>query len=144
MNCNPPLIDTNILIYAYDESEPGKREKCKKIVEKLLSGETKAVVSSQILAEFYNALTRKIENPVENEKALTIVQSFIRAENIIKIDYCFKTVEKAIKKSINCNAHFWDALIAETMLENQVFTIFTENEKDFSKIKQIRVINPVR
>jgi len=39
--------------------------------------------------------------------------------------------------------HFWDALIAATMIENNVFTIFTENTKDFKKIKGITAINPL-
>ena len=108
-----------------------------------MTGEKEAVVSNQILAEFYNALTRKIEKPIEGGKVLTIIQSLLKAENLAKIDYNSKTVEKAIKKSISQNAHFWDALIAETMLENQVFTILTENEKDFSKIRQIKSKNPL-
>jgi len=144
MNDEPPLIDTNILVYAFDETEPEKKAKCKKIVEKILRGETKAIVSNQILAEFYNALTKKIEKPIESEKALKIVQSFLRAGNIAKIDYTSKTVEKAIKKTMGHKAHFWDSLIAETMLENQVFEILTENEKDFSKIGQIKAVNPMK
>ena len=144
MNDETPLIDTNILIYAHDESEPEKREKCKKIVERILKGEENAFVSNQVLAELYNGLTRKIEIPVKKEQALEIVQSILESRNFTKINYTSKTVEKAIKKTIKHKTHFWDALIAETMLENQVFEIITENQKDFSKIEQIKAINPMK
>lgn len=144
MNGETPLIDTNILVYAFDEAEPEKKVKCEKILEKVLLGEKRVFVSNQILAEFYNALTKKIEKPIESGKVLKMIQSLLRANNAIKIDYTSKTVEKAVKKSIEHKMHFWDALIAETMLENQVFEILTENEKDFSKIGQIKAVNPMK
>ncbi len=50
----------------------------------------------------------------------------------------------ATKKSAYQGTPFWDALIAETMLENGVSTIYTENEKDFKKMRGINAINPFK
>jgi predicted nucleic acid-binding protein len=38
--------------------------------------------------------------------------------------------------------HLWDAAIAATMKENDIFEIVTENVKDFKKIPQLKVSNP--
>ena len=143
MNDELALIDTNILIYAYDESEPEKKAKCKEIVERILTGKARAAVSNQVLAELYNGLTGKIEFPLKKEDAFIIVESFLKSGNMIKINYDSQTVAKAIAASIKYKMHFWDALIAATMLENQLFKIFTENEKDFGKIEHIKAINPL-
>jgi predicted nucleic acid-binding protein len=37
--------------------------------------------------------------------------------------------------------HYWDALIAATMRENNIFCIYTENG-DFKSIPWLKVINP--
>lgn len=40
--------------------------------------------------------------------------------------------------------HFWDAVIVETMKENRVNQIYTENEKDFEIFEYIKAINPFK
>jgi predicted nucleic acid-binding protein len=89
-------------------------------------------------------LTKKIENPISFENAKTIVEGIIESENWAKIDYNSRTVRKAAITVNNDNSlHFWDALIAETMIENKITEIYTENTKDFEKIPGIRAINPM-
>jgi len=53
-------------------------------------------------------------------------------------------VVKAIELQAAYKAPFWDALIAATMLENGVKTIFTENTADFRKIPFIKAVNPLK
>ena len=135
------FIDTNILVYAFDESEKQKRAKAKKIVSDATTGEMTAVVSNQVLAEFFMVVTTKIEEPISAANAKIIVDGIIDSLHWKKINYTSKTVSKAIEASIAEKNHFWDALIKETMLENRVYAIITENTKDF-KSGQIKVINP--
>ena len=135
------FIDTNILVYAFDESEKQKRAKAKKIVSDATTGEMNAVVSNQVLAEFFMVVTTKIEEPISAANAKIIVDGIIDSLHWKKINYTSKTVSKAIEASITEKNHFWDALIKETILENRVYAIITENTKDF-KSGQIKVINP--
>jgi predicted nucleic acid-binding protein len=134
------FFDTNILVYAYDASEPGKRKTCKKLIEKVYSGEIAGVVSNQILVEFFNALTRKFG--VKQAEAKLMVRALATSDRWSKINYNCSTVEKVLNNHDFSVAPFLDALIAETMKENGVNTIVTENIKDFDKIIGIRVINP--
>ncbi len=138
------LIDTNIIVYAYGLSEELKRQKCKKIIESVFSWENTAFVTNQILAEFFSAVTRKIEKPLKEEDAKDIIEGIIESENWIKIDYTHKTVNRAVNTSTILKTTFWDTLIAETMLENSVFEILTENTKDFEKIPKLIVKNPLK
>ena len=50
----------------------------------------------------------------------------------------------AIETSILLKTNIWDTPIMETMKENNVYAIVTENEKDFKRIKGIKVINPFK
>ena len=134
------FYDTNILIYAYDLSEPRKRKLCKQIVKDVFSGKDAGVVSGQILVELYNSLTRKLAVPTDS--ARKIVESFILSENWLKINYNENTIKAALKSSFAFKSPFPDTLIAETMKDHGLNTIITENEKDFIKIPGLKVINP--
>lgn len=137
-------FDTTTLAYAYDESYPKEREVCKNLVDKVFKGELAGVVTNQILGELFNVLTSKIEKPVDTERANIIVKSLIESVQWEKINYTYETVEKAINTLKTSKSYFWDTVIAETMKENSIDTIYTENEKDFKKIPGIKVINPIK
>lgn len=136
------FFDTNIICYAFDLAEPAKRKVCKKLMEKVFSGEILGVVSNQVLGEVFNAAVTKIHMP--EDKASIIVKSLIASDKWEKVACNHITVNRTINDFIEYNAPFWDLLIAETMKENGITEIVTENERDFSKIPGIRLTNPFK
>ncbi len=136
------FFDTNILCYAYDSTEPSKRKACEELVEQVFKGEVLGVISNQVLVELFNAYTRKLGVP--QDKAIVIVKSLTVSENWRKIDYNHNTVDRALGRSEAFGAPFLDVLISETMKENGITEIITENERDFSRIPGIIVRNPFR
>ncbi|MBI5072934.1 hypothetical protein HZA99_03885 [Candidatus Woesearchaeota archaeon] len=52
-------LDTNILVYAFDNAYPKKREICKKLVLNIFNGKQKGVLTNQILAEFSAVVTKR-------------------------------------------------------------------------------------
>jgi len=137
-------FDTTIIVYAYDKAEEEKRAKCLSLLERIFDGESNGVVTNQILAETYYVLTQKVSNPISAEDARIIVSGIVNSNNWIKLDYNSMSVAKATKISSDLKIPFWDALIAITLIENGVFRIYTENEKDFQKIPGLKVINPIK
>jgi predicted nucleic acid-binding protein len=138
------FFDTNILVYAYDISEEEKRVVCNKLLSQVFLSKLNGVVSAQVLAEVFYVLTKKVKNTLDAEESKKIIFNFLKSENWLKISYDENTLEKAINTSIDVKIDLWDALIAETMKENGINKIYTENEKDFKKIPGIKVINPLK
>jgi len=138
------FFDTNILVYAYDASEEEKRAVCNKLLSQVFTAELRGVVSNQILAELFYVLTNKVKKPLDVEEAKKIIFNFLKSENWLKINYDENTLEKAINTSTDINVDIWDAIIAETMKENGINKIYTENESDFKKIPGIKVVNPLK
>ncbi len=136
------LFDTSILVYAYDKSEPEKREICSKLVKEVFDKEKVGYISNQILAELYFVLTEK--KGVSKEEAKIIVSNFVESDSWIKLNYDAETVNHAINSSKTIDVIFWYILISETMKENGIDTIYTENEEDFRKIPGIKVVNPLK
>ena len=136
------LIDTNILVYAYDESEGKKHEICKRLIDECWRLRAKYSISIQNLSEFYVVITKKIENPVPMEMAKEIIEDIIEFQNWILMDYDPRTILSAIELNMVYKVHYWDALIAATMRENKIFSIYTE-DGDFKNIPWLNVINPL-
>jgi predicted nucleic acid-binding protein len=128
---NAFFIDTSILISAFSNKENKKR---KEIASKILeSGIKKAYTSQQNIIEFISRYPN-LKNKDE------IVEDLLLVFKIA--GYSKETILKAIKLAEKHKIDFKDALIAQTMIYNQLYIIFTENTKDFKKIKEIKAINP--
>ncbi|MDD5162666.1 MAG: PIN domain-containing protein [Candidatus ainarchaeum sp.] len=140
-NSEIKLVDSNILIYAYDKSDIHKQKAAMEIIESVWRKRLGAL-SIQNLAECYYGLTKKARMPLLPDNAKQAIIDLSQVFQILKYN------EKTIINAINCQEiykiHFWDALIVATMEENKIETIITENEKDFKKIKWIKTINPFK
>ena len=135
------LLDTNILIYAYDKDEIEKSKKAEELLAKCLLGEIDLAISNQNLAEFVYATTRK--SKLSFEQAMVNVKDIFKSKTIRKINYNAGTVISAIQIAKEFNAPFWDALLAATMRENGILKIYTENVNDF-KMPWIKAVNPLK
>jgi predicted nucleic acid-binding protein len=141
MNGEPPLLDTNLLVYAYDESEGAKHEICKRMVDECWRSTRKYSISIQNLSEFYVIMTAKVENPVPEELAKEIVQDIIEFQNWKILEYDAPTILAAIDLSKEFLVQYWDALLAATMKNHGIFRIYTE-DRAFALIPWLTVSNP--
>ncbi len=137
------LVDTNILVYAYDTFDKNKNEKCRRLVESAFGGEESLAVSNQILSELFFVLTKKLRKPFSADDAGAIVFGIADSVNWVKINYNHETVKCAVEISKNRGIAIWDSLVIATSLENGITKIYTENTKDFEKEDKINAVNPL-
>ena len=133
------FIDTNVLIYALEKEASEKKEIAKSIIDECFDGKNFLAVSNQILAEFFFIATEKLK--VDKNEAKKVMEKIIERETITKTRYTEETTLSAVDIQKESKMPFWDSLIAATMLENNIGTIYTENTRDFS-IAGITAINP--
>ena len=130
-------IDTNILVYAFDNAEPSKRKICSELLHKIFEGKQTAVVTTQILAEFASAVTKKIEKPISKDDAKAIIGAILSSKNWKVINYKGSTILHALESK----QPFWDSLIAQTLKEHNIQELITENVSDF-KNSGIKPVTP--
>ena len=135
------LVDTNILVYSYDKDEPSKRSRAEELLSKCFSGESSLAISVQSLAEFVSVTTRK--SKLSFVQATINVSDIMETQHFKKICYKAETIISAIGISKEYQTPFWDALLAATVRENNIFHIYTENISDF-KIPWIKAVNPLK
>lgn len=136
------LIDSNILVYAYDNSDSFKHQVSGELIEDILNKNTKCSISVQNLSEFFVIITEKVKNKVDKSTAQMIVDDLMSLKPISVLTITPKAISKAITISSAYGLHYWDALIAAVMELNNITVIYTENIKDFSKVPWIKVVNP--
>ncbi len=56
------LFDTNILVYAYDTSDPVKQKVAKDLILENIRN-AQGWLSIQVFGEFFNVVTKRIPNP---------------------------------------------------------------------------------
>jgi predicted nucleic acid-binding protein len=133
------LVDTNVLVYAYDRSEPVKQQQALNILNHLaLRGS--AALSTQILAEFFVTVTRKIAEP------LSVGDAYLRLENYLQSWLVVETsglvVLEAARGVRDYQFNFWDAQVWAVARLNQIATIFSEDFNTSSTIEGVRFVNP--
>ncbi len=137
----PTLIDSNILVYAYEKEESERKNIAKKIIAKAFEGKARWHVSAQNIAEFAAVYMGKKKG--DKKKLERSVRGLIMHSGFIKVCYSSQTISAAIALSQTNTMPFWDALIAATMLENNITRIYTENTADFN-VPGITPINPFK
>ncbi len=134
------LIDTNILVYAYDLSASEKQQKAVTVIDRLVALDS-AVVSSQVLSEFFTTVTRKIPEPLTLDEAEKRVVHFCRIWSVLQVNEMI--IFEAIRGVKAFKFSYWDALVWATARLNQVGTVLSEDFSHDSFIEGVRFINPL-
>lgn len=140
------LLDTNILVYAGDEMSPF-HQAAVNLREKGLRGEMPLCVSPQVLTEFFAIITdsKRVNNPRTGEEALIEVEKYFYSKNIFKIYSGPGIIEKMLyllRQYEVKRQEVFDLQLVATMLLNNVTRIYTYNQTDFFKFKEIAVLTP--
>ena len=141
MKDNLFIIDTNILVYAYDSSDIKKHKKASELLKSCWEKKKQYAVSLQILSELFYVITKK-GNKLPYQQAEQIINDIMDFTYWKKINHDFDTLKLAMQLQLKVHGYFWDSLIIATMVKNNINSIYTENVFDFSKYEGINVINP--
>lgn len=136
------LIDSNILIYAINADSP-KQKQAKKYLKDNISS---LVISHQVALETLRVLTHpKFSHPMETDDAVKSVSAIADSCQIItpNLQTYYLTFEFIKKFSLSGNRIF-DAYLVSTAISNGIYEIATDNERDFKKFKEIKIINPFK
>ena len=136
------LIDTTLLVYAYDNTDSAKHTIAKNLIDQCWKREVTYTISAQNLAEFVVVVTKKIPTPLPHAVAEQIVKDISLFSHWKVLTYNAATVLSALRLFPSPQKSFWDALLTATMLQHGVYGIYTENAADFQSLQQMVVVNP--
>jgi predicted nucleic acid-binding protein len=135
------LVDTNVLVYAYDPVDTFKRDRAAAVLAEL-GAHGVGVLSPQILSEFFVVVTRRIAQPlllVEAERSIT---HYLRSWRM-----CELTGWTVLEAALGVSRHqlsYWDSLIWATARLGEVPLVLSEDFEDGRIIEGVRFVNPFR
>jgi hypothetical protein len=140
------FLDSNLLVYAVNKDSPFYTA-ARTVIGMVNAGRLQVCLSPQVLGEFYATVTnpRKLGRALAPEEAAHVLERVLVADIVAKIypgrSTLGLTLDLARRYELR-GADFFDAQIVATMLDNEVTTIYTANEKDFARFEEIEAINP--
>ncbi len=132
------FFDTNVLLYMYDDDEPQKKARAIDVFGQAVE-DNLAVLSTQVLQEFYVNATRKLAVPLSPERAAARVRDFARLP-LVRVDEAM--ILTAIERSRSMSLSFWDSLVVEAALRTGAGRLLTEDLQHGQRIGGVTVENP--
>ncbi|GIV79914.1 MAG: twitching motility protein PilT [Litorilinea sp.] len=133
------LVDTNVLVYAYDRAEPEKQRRALEVLD-LLAISGAGAISTQVLSEFFVAVTRKIAAPLSVPDAYDRVKNYLQSWTVL--DLTGLIVLEAARGVRDHQFSFWDAQIWATARLNQIPVVFSEDFNVGQVTEGVRFVNP--
>ena len=133
------FVDTNIWVYTVDAADAVRRQRALSVVGPESAYEL--VVSTQVLAEFYAVVTRKLAQPLAPDAARALA-SQIAALAVVSVDASL--VLSAIDASVAWGISIWDALIVRAAEIAGCAVVLSEDLGDGATYGSVRVVNPLR
>ena len=132
------FFDTNVLVYLFDDDAPEKQALARRVLQREVE-DGRAVLSTQVLQEFFVATTRKLADPLSSEDGERAVRDLAE---LPVIQVTTRLVLDAVRRTRKTGFSFWDALIIETALAGGADRLLTEDLQHGQRIDGLLVENP--
>jgi toxin-antitoxin system PIN domain toxin len=135
-------LDTNILVYAADESFP-LHSAARDVRDRAVAEPRKARLCYSVLLEFFAVVTDSqcVGNPLPPAEAWREVATYLNAFEVLYPDEgTFAQLGKLDVRYQIKRQTIFDALIVAMMIQHGVQGIYTDNRKDFAWFDEVEVL----
>lgn len=129
-------LDTNILIYAVDAREGGKRDIAARIIE--AAAGLDCPLALQVVGAFYAAATTKLKLAPKDAAA----RAALLIGGFDTFGYSVHAVRAALEEAPRGRFSYWDGVLLAAAAEAGCTTIFSEDMADGARFGSIVVANP--
>jgi predicted nucleic acid-binding protein len=133
----PDFLDTSVLLYAYDVTDPAKQRAAQDLVRKAVAGGL--VISTQVLAEFAATLLHKLI-PAPPSKDVIALLDTLAPIRLIAPDH--DIVRRAVEAKAAYGIHFYDGMIVAAAERAGCEKIWSGDFNDGQKYFGVIVANP--
>jgi predicted nucleic acid-binding protein len=134
------FLDTNIFVYAFDNSEQEKKNKSLELIENKAQ-EGQLIISTQVLQEFYVVVSRKLDHPLTEDQAEEVLRKLGNLP-IVQVDP--DLIFSAVSLSKSSQISFWDALIVRAAIRGGCKTLYSEDLQHHQKFDTVQIVNPFK
>lgn len=133
------LIDTNVLVYADDARDARKQAVASEVLQMLL-GPGPAGLTTQVLGEYWRAVTKGAEPLLSRAEATTRVRDFATDASVLGID--LEVTLEAARLASTRSLVYRDAQLIATAKVNGIGVVLSEDFADAAEIEGVLVLDP--
>jgi predicted nucleic acid-binding protein len=136
---NMYFIDTNIFVYAHDETDLLKAKRARQLLIEL-AGSNKGRISTQVIQEFCNVALRKSLTPLKVSDTRKIVRELFTPFLAHQPDAAFylRVLDMYERYSLS----FYDAAIVQAANDLNCTVLYSEDLQTGAQYGKIKVVNP--
>jgi predicted nucleic acid-binding protein len=134
------FVDTNVLVYALATDDPERSAVAQTLLRELMTAQVFRC-STQVLAELFVTLTRKIRTPLTAQQAMRYLDTLAVWPAVVP-DY--GAIREAIELSASVHISFWDALVVIAAARAGAAVLYTEDLQHGQRISGVEIMNPFR
>jgi predicted nucleic acid-binding protein len=132
------FFDTNALAYIFDNDDPVRQLRAKEFFNRVAS-EHDACLSTQVLIELYNVLTRRLKPRLSPELSQQHLERFVRFRVLATQAQHVLAATQLMQKH---RLSWWDALILEAALRADADVLVSEDFSHGQRFGKLVVENP--
>ena len=133
------FLDTNILVYTFDEQQPEKRKVALALLEDALQSGNGAI-SWQVIQEFLNVATRKFTVPMKTDDANLYLQKILYP--LCRVYPDLEIYENALALLEKTGFSWYDSLIVASAIQAGCGILYSEDLQNRQMIESVRITNP--
>lgn len=138
MSARLEFIDTNVLLYAVDHTEPEKQMRAEALLTRLWRDHS-GCLSVQVLQEFYVNATRKLSRPLNVDTARQVVEDY--SLWVVHVPTS-ASVLAAIDMQAAHDVSFWDAMVLTSASELGAGVVWSEDLNAGQRYGKVTVQTP--
>lgn len=131
------FVDTNALVYDLDRRDPDKQQRASEWIASIWD-RRRLRTSIQVLSEFYNTITRKLDPGYPAAAARELVTAYL-AWHPVPVDE--HLIQHALELDERLSLSWWDSLIAAAQLQACDY-LLTEDLQDGQDLAGVSVVDP--
>jgi predicted nucleic acid-binding protein len=133
------FVDTNIFVYAFDETDPYKAQKARALLTDLTSS-GKGRISTQVIQEFCNVALKKSITPLKASDTRKIVRELLVPFLAHQPDgpFYLRVLETFERYSLS----FYDAAIVQAANDLDCSVLYSEDMQTGARYGSVRIVNP--
>jgi predicted nucleic acid-binding protein len=136
-------VDTNVLVYFFDDDEPSKQAQARELLEALVQPASQTLLLWQVAGELLSCLRRwQSTGKVSNDDVVAHIQ------DVLAMFPLALPIAMVIPRSLDLTSRYslshWDSMLVAACLEAGVETLYTEDLDDGANYDSVKIVNPFR
>jgi len=130
------FLDTNILAYIFDFRDIAKKAKAKELFSQLVI-ENNCMISTQVLQELFNVVTKKLKYSKEDAQKIIMSLMNLDIHQVSTLD-----IQVAMKISSESQFTIYDSLIIAAAKAESCKIVYSEDLNAGQVVEGVKIVNP--